>query len=163
MVDFLLQILKDIPAHLAVLILAMAPVVELRAALPVGLAVYKLPLWQVMPIVLLGNMIPAFFIIYFWDWIIDNTKKHIPWLNNILSRFHERVKGKSAQKVNLYGPLALILFVAIPLPGSGVWTGALIAWLFELPKLRSMAAIFVGVLLAAIAVSIVTYTGLSYV
>jgi uncharacterized membrane protein len=163
MVDAVIHFVNGFNPYLAVFILAVAPIVELRAALPVGIGLYHLPFWEVLPLVILGNMIPAFLILYFWDWIIENLSRISPPVHQFILNFQTRIKGKSKEKINLYGPIALIFFVAIPLPGSGVWTGALIAWLFNLPKKRSLLAIFFGVVLAALAVAFVTYTGLSYV
>ena len=163
MVETFVQLLSDTPAQLAVLILAITPIIELRGALPVALAVYNLPLYQTFFIVLIGNMIPAFLILYGWDALVRWTEKSWPWLRRVMLRLENYTQGKWDKKIEKYGPIALIIFVAIPLPISGVWTGALAAWVFSLSKPRALWSIFAGVLLAAIFVSALTYGGLSLI
>lgn len=161
MTEFLLHLFGQIPAHLAVLLLAMAPVTELRAAIPVGLGVYKLSLLELIPLVLLGNMVPAFIVLYGWDWCVTQTAKHWPWLTRQLEKWYTKTQVQWDAKIEKYGPWALVLFVAIPLPGSGVWSGALAAWIFKLEKKKAFVSIFIGIVLSSAAVLALTLTGIN--
>jgi len=161
MTDTLLQLVNGIPAELAVFIISLAPIVELRGALPIALGVYKMPLLQAFPVVIIGNMLPAFLIVYGWDWFIRQVGKYWPWLNRLLEKRYQRMQVQWDAKIEKYGPWALILFVAIPLPGSGVWSGSLAAWLFGIKKKKALWAIFAGALISGIAVTVITLGGLS--
>ena len=162
MEELAINLVGGIPAQLAVFLLSMIPVVELRGALPIALVAYDLPLGQAFVIVIIGNMIPAFLIIFGWDSLVKFTERYWPWLHRTMQKLEEKTQGKWDKKIETYGPLALTLFVAIPLPLSGVWTGALAAWLFKLSKIRAMISIFFGVLLASITMALLTLGGLKF-
>jgi len=132
----------------------MLPIFELRGALPYALTLGKLPLAQAFPIAVLGNMLPIPFIMYLLEpgtRLISRVapgKRFVDWL-------FARTRARS-EKVRKYELLGLILFVAIPLPVTGAWTGALAAHLCGLKKGRSLLAITCGVCIAGIVVSLVT-------
>jgi uncharacterized membrane protein len=161
MTEILLTWFNGIPGEVVVFLLAMAPIVELRAALPLGLTVYQLGIPLSWLLVVVGNMIPAFFIIYGWHWLVEHIAKVWPWFGGLMNKWYEKVQGQWDEKIEKYGPWALVLFVAIPLPGSGVWSGALAAWIFQLNKKRALISIFFGVLLSALVVTIITLGGVS--
>lgn len=163
MTDAILQFVNGIPAELAVLLLAFAPIVELRAALPVALGVYQMPLIKAFPLVILGNMLPALLIIYGWGALVDYVSKHWPWLSRQMDKWYQKTQGQWDKKIEKYGPWALILFVAIPLPGSGVWSGSLAAWIFGINKRNALLAILAGAILSGVVVTILTYGGISLV
>ena len=162
MEELVINLVGGIPAQVAVFLLSMTPVIELRGALPIALIVYDLPLWQAFALVVFGNMIPAFLIIFGWDYLVEFAQKYWPWLHRSMHKMEEKTQGKWDKKIETYGPLALTLFVAIPFPLSGVWTGALAAWLFKLSRLRAIISIFFGVLLAAITMGLLTLGGLKF-
>ena len=137
------------------LLISMLPIVELRLGLPYGIALgldYPLALTAAV----IGNMIPVPFIIIFIQRVFAWLRKHYPKLDNWISRLENKahLKGKKVQK---YGPVALLLFVGIPLPGTGAWTGSLIAALLELKPRSAIPCIFIGVLLAAAIMTAVTF------
>jgi uncharacterized membrane protein len=140
-----------IPIRLWVFIIAMAPFVELRLAIPIGYG--QMPLWQLFSIAVIGNMIPVPLILMFFSRVEIFLRKFRRW-NFILTRLFERTRRKASTKLRKYGILALLLFVAIPLPGTGAWTGSLIAYIFGLKFSRSLLVIFLGVLLAGIIVTL---------
>ena len=118
--------------------ISMLPVVELRLGLPYGIALgldYPLALTAAV----LGNMLPVPFIILFIRQIFAWMRRHM-----IESKAH--LKGETVQK---YGPLGLLIFVAIPLPGTGAWTGALVAALLDMRMRKAVPSILLGVLIAA--------------
>ena len=135
--------------------LSMLPVAELRLGLPIGYAL-GLSYWQALFAAVIGNLVPAPFIILFVRQVFGWLRTHFPKLDARLTRLEEKahLKGKTVER---YGPLGLCLLVAIPLPGTGVWTGCLAAALLGLSMKRSIPAVILGVLLAAAIVSAATF------
>lgn len=144
-----------IEQFLSVFGLAMVPVFELRGAIPVGVAA-GLPFWTVFLTAFLGNLLPVPFLILF-------TRRVFEWLRTksaLLERFVSRLERKAAAKEDLlkkYELLGLCILVAIPLPGTGAWTGSLVAAVFDIRLKHAFPVIALGVLIAGIIVSAVTY------
>lgn len=140
---------------LATFLLSMLPVTELRLGLPFGVAL-ELEYWQALVASVLGNLVPAPLIILFirqvFEWLRQRHPRMDAWVTRMEDKAH--LKGK---KVERYGTLGLILLVAIPLPGTGVWTGSLVAALLKLPMGKALPAITIGVLIAAAIMSAVTF------
>lgn len=134
---------------------AMVPVVELRGAIPLGVSL-GLSHLGAMVISIVGNLIPVPFIILFIREIFSWIRKHIPKLNNLITKIEDRAHVKS-EKVLRLSAMGLFLFVAIPLPGTGAWTGALIAALLNMRLKSAMPAISLGVLAAGILVTGITF------
>lgn len=139
---------------LATLIVSMIPVIELRGAIPVGVSL-GMPVWQAAIISIIGNMIPVPFIIAFirviFNWLRTKSEK--------MRRLVEKLEGmanKRAEKVIKYEFFGLLLFVAIPLPGTGAWTGALIAAMLNMRMKNALPSIFIGVCIAGLIVSLAT-------
>lgn len=133
----------------------MIPVLELRASIPVGSSL-GLNAWQCAVAAIIGNMIPVPFIILFIRKIFNYLKEN--W--QILSRFVERLEAKAEKKKSLvqkYAIFGLALLVAIPLPGTGAWTGALVAAMLDIRLKRAIPCILLGVIIAAIIVTMITY------
>lgn len=151
------EIISDIGAGrgLATLIVSMLPVVELRGAIPIG-AGLGLPVWQAAVISMIGNILPTPFIIAFvrmvMDWLrerSDTCRRFVQWLER-------KGTGKKAERVMNAQFWGLMLFVALPLPGTGAWTGALVAALLNIRMRRALPPIILGVLIAGLLVSLAT-------
>ncbi len=155
-IQFLARALTAIPPQLATVILAMLPVGELRGALPVALTLYKLPLAEAMFWSIVGNMLPIYFLLVFFEKGAAWLQKHSPLADRLLQRLYERTRRKLGRDVEKYGYWALTIFVAIPLPATGAWSGALAAFVFGLPKKKAFLAILAGVVIAAVAVALLT-------
>lgn len=138
-------------------LISMIPVVELRGAIPYGIA-SGLDAWLACLLGILGNMLPIPFILLFIRKILHWMKRY-PRLGRIARRLEARAEKKSGtvRKSELIG---LCVFVAIPLPGTGAWTGALIAALMEMRLKRALPTIFLGVLIAALIVTLVMALGI---
>ena len=131
----------------ATFFLSMLPVTELRLGLPFGITL-DLEYWQALTAAVLGNLVPAPLIILFIKQVFVWLRRHIPKMDAWLTRLENKAHLKG-EKVERYGLLGLCLLVAIPLPGTGVWTGSLVAALLNLPMRRALPAIVLGVLIAA--------------
>lgn len=134
--------------------ISILPVIELRGAIPAGAAM-GLPFWAVFLCAVIGNLLPVPFILIFIEKILCFMKEHNIFPN--LVHWLEEKAQKGAAKVENYALLGLSLFVAIPLPGTGAWTGALVAALFHMPKRRAMLSISLGVLLAGVVMTLASY------
>jgi len=140
---------------LSTFFISMLPVVELRAGLPWGIALgldYELALTAAI----LGNMLPVPFIIIYIRKIFIMLREHMPKMDNYITKLENKahLKGETVKK---YGPIALLIFVGIPLPGTGAWTGALIAALLDLRLKSAVPSILLGVLLAAAIMTCLTF------
>lgn len=147
----------EVSPEMKVFLISMIPIFELRGAIPIGLISYKLPLWKVFPIALVGNMFPIVFILLFFD-LVTRLFFKVPILKKLLEAIFARTR-KKGKLIEKYEELGLMLFVAIPLPITGAWTGSLAAYLFGLPFGKSLLFIFLGVFTAAIVVSALSLLG----
>ncbi len=129
----------------ATLGMAAVPVVELRGAIPFGLA-FGLPADLVFLLAVVGNMLPMPFLLFFVRKVFRLLRQR-PWWGEKIGRLESRahLKGRMVKK---YRMLGLIILVAIPLPGTGAWTGALVATIFRIPIKKALPALFLGVLIA---------------
>ena len=132
----------------------MLPIVELRGAIPIGTG-YGIPFWINYAICVMGNILPVPFLILFATKVLNwltGFKKIGPFFKKILDKGEE--KAKKLGKVELFG---LFCFVAIPLPGTGAWTGSLIAATLRLKFWPSIVAISLGVMASGIIMGILSY------
>ena len=142
--------------YLSVLGISLLPVLELRAAVPYGVAL-DLPLTAVLIVSILGNMFPIPFIILFIRQILTWMKKKSPRLRGFAEKLEARAQAKGKELIVKYETFGLYVLVAIPLPGTGAWTGALIAALFNLRMKHALPAIFLGVVTAGLIMSVLSY------
>ncbi|MBT4575392.1 MAG: small multi-drug export protein [Candidatus Cloacimonetes bacterium] len=144
----------EAPDEIKVFLISMIPIFELRGSIPIGVHRYKLPYWKVIPISIVGNMFPIFFILLFFDFVTKIFFK-VPFLKKILEAIFARTRRKTAV-IQKYEEIGLMFFVAIPLPITGAWTGSLAAYLFGLKFWKSILFIFLGVCIAAVVVTFLT-------
>ena len=142
-------------AKLITFLMSMIPVIELRGAIPYGV-VAGLSVHTAFILAVIGNLLPIPFLIVF-------TRKVFEWLrtkSERLNRMVEKLERKAEAKrdiVEKYKFLGLMILVAIPLPGTGAWTGALVAAMMDMRLKRAMPAIILGVIIAGVIVTTVTY------
>lgn len=132
----------------------MMPILEIRGAIPVGVASGLDP-WLAFAVGFVGNMLPIPILILLTRKIIEWLKKHNMLVK--LTAWLENKGSKGAQKVQKYSFWGLFILVAIPLPGTGAWTGALVASLLDMRLKRALPAIAMGVAAAGLIVLLVTY------
>lgn len=134
--------------------ISMVPVIELRGAIPIGTGM-GLSLWLAILISIIGNMVPVPFIIVFIRKIFEWMRKKLPKLDGLVSKLEARA-DKHKETVLKYEFWGLFLLVAIPLPGTGAWTGALVAAMMDMRLKKAVPAIFLGVVAAGIVVAFAT-------
>ena len=143
-----------ISEELIVFIISMMPILELRGGL-IAAALFKIPVVKAVIICVIGNLIPIPFILAFITPIFNWLKK-TRWIKPKLEKLEEKSMGKS-ETIQKYEFIGLLLFVGIPLPGTGAWTGALIASLLNIKIKKAFPAIICGVLLATVIMCIISY------
>ncbi len=138
-------------------LISMIPIAELRVGVPAGVAM-GLPIPMALLAGVLGNMLPVPFVILFIRRIFKWIRVHIPKLGGLVDRLEARAYAKiehgSLVRRQIWG---LLLFVAIPLPGTGAWTGSLIAALMDLRLKNAVPVIFLGVVIAGAITTALTY------
>ncbi|MEM4330968.1 MAG: small multi-drug export protein [Candidatus Pacearchaeota archaeon] len=138
------------------LVLSFLPITEIRGGLPVIIYyTYKnsLPLLPFFLLSLTFNILSIFFVYFFLDFFNEKLLKmesYKKFFNKIIEKRIRKKREKLEKEFNQIGYLALFVFVAIPLPGTGAWTGTLIAWLLGLNRKKSFFAIACGVLFAGL-------------
>ena len=137
-------------------LVSVIPIVELRGGIPFGHNVLGLDIWPTYLACVAGNFLPAPFIIVYIRRIFQWMRVHMPKLNRIVEKLEAKahLKGRTVTK---YKYLGLFLFVAIPLPGTGAWTGSLVAAFLDMPLRRALPAILLGVMTAGVAISILSF------
>ncbi|MDE6281913.1 MAG: small multi-drug export protein [Oscillospiraceae bacterium] len=137
------------------MLVSMLPVVELRGGIPFGVAA-GLPVWAAFLASTIGNLIPVPFIIVYIRRVFQWTREKLPKLNRLVDAL-ERKAHLKGRRVNKYKYLGLAIFVAIPLPGTGAWTGSMAAAFLDMPLRRALPSMIAGVVTAGLAISILTY------
>jgi len=158
-----IEVFRNLPPHLAVFFISMVPIAELRVAIPIGLSVYKLSFITTLFWSVLGDIIPMIFILYLIDPVSKLLMKRFEIFKRFFDWLFKRTRIKFEGKYAKYGSIALVLFVAIPLPITGSWTGALAAFLFQIPRHKAAPLIMLGVLIAGLIVSFITLTTLGLI
>ena len=155
--------------YIFTLLWSMAPVCELRCSIPLAMETYDLPLvgvqgydlpwYGVLPVAILGNLVPALF----WLLVLPKLGAFLTSFRNpvgsILKWRSEALRKSNAERFHRHGALALTLLVAVPLPVTGVWTGSLAAWVFEIPFRRALPHIALGTVIAGVIVTVLTSVG----
>ena len=148
----LASLFNAFPPPIATGIIAMLPIAELRGAIPIALAVYHLDPLSAYLFSVIGSIIPAFFILWLFGPISGYLMQNFIWAEKFFSWLFERTRHRFTGKYEKWGELALMIFVAIPMPVTGVWTGSVAAFLFGIPKKRSLILISLGSAIAGVIV-----------
>ncbi|MBO5649582.1 MAG: small multi-drug export protein [Clostridia bacterium] len=145
--------------YLYILLISMLPIVELRGAIPVGCAA-GLPWYFNYALCCIGNLLPVPVILLFVERVLQ-FMKGVPHLDRIAFWVEEKAE-KYKPQVQKYAVWGLFLFVAIPLPGTGAWTGSLVAALLKMDKRAAFASVMGGVLAAGVIVTMISYGVLGF-
>lgn len=154
LVHFFVNIFGSLNKDVIIFIISLMPILELRGGL-LAASLLHVDFVKAVVICVIGNLLPIPIVLLFLEKVLDIlarwsvTKKIVTWL--------EKKVDSKREQIDKYGYLGLILFVGIPLPGTGAWTGSLLAVMLGLDKKKSFVCIFLGVILAAIIMSIVSY------
>ena len=156
--DFFLNIVGE---ELCVFFCSMLPIIELRGSIPMAFA-FGLPWWHAFIISVVGNLLPVPFILLLINIVIKwmaNSK--IKFFNKIANFLLEKVE-KNRERIEKYSFWGLCLFVAIPLPATGAWTGSLVAAVIGMKPLKAFLSAVIGVLIAGVVVTLIVYGGIGF-
>lgn len=154
LVEFFIDLFGGISKDIIIFIISLMPILELRGGL-LAASLLDVEFVRAATICIIGNVLPIPFVLLFLKYVLDIlskwnvTKKIVNWL--------EKKVEEKREQIDKYGYLGLILFVGIPLPGTGAWTGTLLAVMLGLSRKKSFVCIMLGVLIAAIIMSVLSY------
>ena len=154
LVNWFEKVFGWLPNEAFVALVSMVPLIELRGGLPVAYAL-GMSIWLAVPICIIANMIPVPFILWFITPIFSALKK-TKLFRPMVEKLEARAMGKS-ERVEKGWFWGLALFVGIPLPGTGAWTGALIASMLNIPFKKAFPAILLGVIIATVIVGLLVW------
>ena len=157
--DFCRQLQEFLTAHgipdwLVVFIISVCPILECRLGMFTAIVLLEMNPFVGFTISFLGNILPIPFILLLINWIFKVLKK-VPGINKAIFWLENKTMQKR-DKIDKYGIWGLLIFVAIPLPGTGGWTGALLASLLELDKKKSFLVISLGVFIAGLIITVLS-------
>ena len=153
MIDWFKEVFGWLPKEVFAAFISMVPVIELRGGLPYAILSGISP-WIAFPLCILANIFPVPFVLWFITPIFTWMKK-TRLFRPIAERLEKKAMSKS-DKLDKGYFWGLLLFVGIPLPGTGAWTGALLAAMLDIPKKKSLPAIALGVCLAAVLMGVIS-------
>jgi len=156
------EIFKSLPPQLSVFLISLIPIAELRASIPVALGVYGMPVWEAIFWSVFGDIFVAFLLINFLDSFYKMLNGRFVWLDKFFCYIFDRTRKKFSKKYEVWGSLALMIFVTIPLPVTGSWTASVAAWLFGIPKPKALLFISLGVIIAAAVVTLISLGVISF-
>ena len=149
-----------IPEPVAVVLLAALPITELRLAIPFARGVLEWGAVQAFFWSVVGNLLPVPIILGLLGPVTSWAEKHWSWLHRFLERLFAHTRKRHTARFDRLRDLALIAFVAIPLPITGAWSGSLAAFVFGVERRKAFGLILIGVLIAGIVVSVLVEAGM---
>lgn len=150
--------MSRLKAFFITFLISMLPVVELRGSIPFAATINTTPqitFLEAYPVALIGNMVPVPFIILFFGYFLK-LFRNVKFIGPILTKVHDKAV-KHADKIQKYATWGLYIFVAIPCPGTGAWTGAVIATILEMKLKKAFPIIFLGVATSGLIMGFLSY------
>lgn len=150
------SVFSNMPPQLGTFLISMLPVGELRVSIPFALTVYKMNLFESYVFSVAGNMFPVIFLLVGLEAVSDYLIRKSRYARSFFSWLFTRTRRKFTGAYGKWGSIALILFVAVPLPVTGAWTGSAAAYLFGIPRKKAFLLILAGVMIAGVIVAAFT-------
>ena len=143
--------------ELSVILCSMIPIIELRGAIPVGWFVFDMPWWQSYLFAVIGNMLPVPIILLFVRKVLDwMAHCRVGFLNKVANWINRKAE-KNVDKIQKFGFWGVCLFIAIPLPVTGAWTGSLVAATIKMPFWKALLSALLGVMIAGVIVTLICF------
>ena len=147
--------MSRITAFILTFLISMLPIVELRGAIPAAAVKFDLTFLEAYPVAVLGNVVPVPFIILYFKYLFKFFEK-VKFIGTVFKKVHDKAV-KNADKIEKYAVWGLFIFVAIPFPGTGAWTGAVIASVLEMRLRKAFPVILMGVMTSGLIMGCVSY------
>ena len=145
--------------YLITFIFSMTPVIELRGSIPYAILQADLSHMEAASISIFGGICTCFILLAILPGMVTFCEKKIPFMHRIMEKVFDKTRSKHSQKMEVVGDIALITIVSVPLPGTGAWTGSMLAYLFGVPYKRGVGLISIGVIISGISVTLLTKFG----
>ncbi|MDP1845482.1 MAG: small multi-drug export protein [Candidatus Moranbacteria bacterium] len=142
--------------EMATFLIAMVPISELRAAIPIAIKIYHLPVWSAYTWSVLGNLVPMILIVLILQPIADFLSRHFRIFHKFFEWLFEHTRKRGAKKFEKWGELAVFILTATPIPLLGGWTGPLAAFVFNIKLKKSIPLIVLGCMTAGAIVTLIT-------
>ncbi len=156
MKEQIVEFLSVFPDSLATFLTAMIPITELRVSIPVAIAVYEMNPMAALVYSVLGNITMGIFTLFFVEKILHVILKRSEYLNDLWQKYINRIHTKNKEKFEKWGAVILVTFVAIPLPLTGIVTGAVAASIFQIPFRQAVPLLALGSVISGIIVTLLT-------
>ncbi|MDI6778381.1 MAG: small multi-drug export protein [Patescibacteria group bacterium] len=150
------HIFANFPPELATFLIAMVPISELRASIPIALKIYELPVWSAYLWSVLGNLVPMILIVLILAPVADFLSRHIKLFQKFFEWLFRHTRHRGEKKFEKWGEFAVFILTATPIPLLGGWTGPLAAFVFDIKLKKSIPLIILGCMTAGVIVTIVT-------
>ncbi len=151
----IIEILSSLPKELVVLVISALPITE-RTGTPLAIAKYHMSFWEAFVISSIGMMLPAAPILLLLEPVSKWLAKKSRIMDAFLRWLFEHTRRRHSKTIDRYGAIGLFLFVAIPLPGTGVWSGSLLAYLFDIDFKYALTSILLGAIAAGFLAAVAT-------
>lgn len=156
------DLLEGVPGEIITIIIAMTPIFELRGSIPVAITVLEMsPFWAYFWSVL-GNILPVVIIVFLLETVANFLSTRFKFWEKFFNWLFARTRKKVKKQIDKYGDWGLFFLVAIPLPVTGGWTGALAAFLFGIKRLKAISVISLGIMTAGVIVLLLTLGVVSF-
>lgn len=156
------ELFSFLPKEIVIFLISMVPIGELRVAIPIAINKYGMGALSAYTWAVLGNIFPVIFVVFFLEKISAFLSRKVALFNKFFTWLFEHTRKRHGKKFERYEEFFLVLFVAIPLPATGGWSGALAAFVFGIPPKKAIPLISAGILIAGIIVISVT-KGITFV
>jgi uncharacterized membrane protein len=156
------EFLSSIPNWIATIVIGMLPISELRGAIPVALGIYEMSVPEAYFFAVIGNMIPVIPLLLYLEPVSNFLRRWRVW-DIFFTWLFSKTYHNHSERFEKYGTFALTIFVAIPLPITGAWTGCAAAFVFGMKTSHAFLAIFIGVLISGLIVTVLTVTGIGLI
>ncbi|HDH31297.1 MAG TPA: ligand-binding protein SH3 [Candidatus Wolfebacteria bacterium] len=150
-------------SELLTILMSASPVLELRGAIPTAIFLWDFSASKVYFLSVFGNFLPIIPLLFFWKYISARLSHRIYFFNKFFAWLFEKTRKRHNHHFEIWKGLALILFVAIPLPFTGAWSGTVAAFIFGIPIWKAILMIGTGILISGLIVLLISITGLSLV
>lgn len=147
------------PDTVAVFILAMVPITELRASIPIAIMYYHMHPLLALILSVCGNICAGGLVVFFVEKILYHILQRSQFIEKIWQKYINRIHAKNKDKFERWGSVMLIMFVAIPLPFTGIVTGAVAASIFQIPMRKAMPLLLIGSIISGVIVTLLTIAG----
>lgn len=150
------HIFANFPPELATFLIAMVPISELRAAIPIGIKIYHLSIWSAWLWSVLGNLLPMILILLILQPVADFLSAHFRIFHKFFEWLFEHTRKRGVKKFEKWGEFAVFILTATPIPLLGGWTGPLAAFVFNIKLKKSIPLVILGCMLAGVIVTVIT-------